>query len=139
MDNWTENFCEEENNLVAYNWQKQPTEVFCKKRCYNFIKKETLTQVFSCEFCEISKNTFFTEHVWATAFELVYARQITRATAGGIKNSRQFSECHTISLIEPLTAPQSVKVLVRLFKKIDATAMVMQLMLFHLVHLDINS
>ena len=24
----------------------------------NLIKKETLTQVFSCEFCEISKNTF---------------------------------------------------------------------------------
>ena len=27
----------------------------------NFINKETLAQVFSCEFCEISKNTFFTE------------------------------------------------------------------------------
>ena len=25
----------------------------------NFIKKETLAQVFSCEFCEISKNIFF--------------------------------------------------------------------------------
>ena len=25
----------------------------------NFIKKETLAQVFSCEFCEVSKNTFF--------------------------------------------------------------------------------
>ena len=25
----------------------------------NFIKKETLAQVFSCGFCEISKNTFF--------------------------------------------------------------------------------
>ena len=25
----------------------------------NFIKKETLAQAFSCEFCEISKNTFF--------------------------------------------------------------------------------
>ena len=24
----------------------------------NFIKIEALTQVFSCEFCEISKNTF---------------------------------------------------------------------------------
>ena len=24
----------------------------------NFIKKEALVQVFSCEFCEISKNTF---------------------------------------------------------------------------------
>ena len=30
--------------------------------------QETLVQVFSCEFCEISKNTFFTEHFWATAF-----------------------------------------------------------------------
>ena len=24
-------------------------------------------EVFSCDFYEISKNTFFTEHVWATA------------------------------------------------------------------------
>ena len=28
------------------------------------VKKETQAQVFSCEFCEISKNTFFTEHLW---------------------------------------------------------------------------
>ena len=35
----------------------------------NFIKKETLAQVFSCEFCEISKQFFFTEHLQATAFE----------------------------------------------------------------------
>ena len=28
---------------------------------YNFIKQETPTQVFLCEFCEISKNTFFIE------------------------------------------------------------------------------
>ena len=33
----------------------------------NFIKKETLAQVFSCEFCEIYKNTFFTEHLRAIA------------------------------------------------------------------------
>ena len=31
------------------------------------MKKETLAQVFSCEFCEIFKNTFFKEHVRATA------------------------------------------------------------------------
>ena len=35
----------------------------------NFIKKETLAQMFSCEFCEIFKNTFFTEHLWTTASE----------------------------------------------------------------------
>ena len=33
----------------------------------NFIKKESLAQVFSCEFCEISKNTFFTEQLRTTA------------------------------------------------------------------------
>ena len=33
----------------------------------NFIKKETLARVFSCEFCEISKDNLFTEHLWATA------------------------------------------------------------------------
>ena len=31
---------------------------------WNFIKKKTLAQVFSCEFGEISKNTFVTEHLW---------------------------------------------------------------------------
>ena len=36
------------------------------KSC-NFIKKEALAQVFSCKFCEISKNTFFTEQLWMTA------------------------------------------------------------------------
>ena len=35
----------------------------------NFIKKDTLAQVFSSEFCEVSKNTFFTEHLRATASE----------------------------------------------------------------------
>ena len=38
------------------NIRKQP------EAC-NFIKKETLAQVFSCEFCEIFKNTFLTEHL----------------------------------------------------------------------------
>ena len=33
----------------------------------NFTKKETLAQVFSCELREISKNTFFTEHLSTTA------------------------------------------------------------------------
>ena len=33
----------------------------------NFIKKETLAQMFCCEICEISKNTFFIEHLRVTA------------------------------------------------------------------------
>ena len=31
------------------------------------LKKQTLAQVFSCKFCEISKNTYFTKHLQEAA------------------------------------------------------------------------
>ena len=34
-----------------------------KLQAWGVLKKETLAQVFSCEFCEICKNTSFTEHL----------------------------------------------------------------------------
>ena len=36
----------------------------------NFIKKGALAQAFSCEFCEIYMNAFYTEHLQATASEM---------------------------------------------------------------------
>ena len=81
-------------NINVVSCQKQPPEVFNKKKVFleisqksqentcarvsffnkvaglykkNFIKKVTLAQVFSCEFCEISKNTFVAEHLLTTA------------------------------------------------------------------------
>ena len=68
--------------------QKQPPEVFCGKKCSQKFHKihrkvpvpelhfqqscrpQALAQVFSCEFCEISRNTFFTERLWTTASDL---------------------------------------------------------------------
>ena len=45
--------------------------MFCKKgvlpKSCNFIKKESLALVFSGEFCEISKKTYFIEDLLATA------------------------------------------------------------------------
>ena len=35
----------------------------------NNLKKRLWHRCFSCEFCDISKNIFFTEHFWVTAFE----------------------------------------------------------------------
>ena len=49
----------------AYNFIK--IETLAQVLACNLIKIETLVQMFSCKFCEISKNTFFTEHVWAAA------------------------------------------------------------------------
>ena len=43
-----------------------------------FIKKETLAQVPSCEFCEISKKTFFSKHLWTTASVWIILASISR-------------------------------------------------------------
>ena len=47
--------CSLEKVLLEISRNSQ--ENTCARAC-NFIKKEILTQAFSCEFCEISKNTF---------------------------------------------------------------------------------
>ena len=56
---------------IYINWrdlfrktQKQPPEGFCKKGVLRSFTKFTGKHLFSCEFCEISKNPFFTEHLW---------------------------------------------------------------------------
>ena len=40
--------------------------VYIGLRPANFIKRKTLIQVLFCEFCEIFKNNFFTEHLQTT-------------------------------------------------------------------------
>ena len=57
-----------------FNQQEQPTEVFCKLPfamhvaiMESLLKKRLWHRCFSCESCEISKNTFFTEHLWWSA------------------------------------------------------------------------
>ena len=50
--------------------------MFCKKRCswkFNKIHRKTPVSesLFSCEFCKISKNTLFTEHLWETTSDFL--------------------------------------------------------------------
>ena len=55
----------------------------------NFIKKETLTQVFSREFCETFKNTYFEEHLQTAASDSVKHLQYSfYAAIFGTKYSR---------------------------------------------------
>ena len=75
-----------------------------------FFKKETLAQVFFCEFCEISKNNFFTEHrCWLllrirnTVKHLrrsVLQKQVTAQSIANVLPVRIFQE----SLIETFSA-----------------------------------
>ena len=41
------------------NFAKFTRKYLCQSLFLNKVAQETLAQVFSCEFCEISKNTFF--------------------------------------------------------------------------------
>ena len=43
--------------LIVWNCFISWIRSSCPEVACNFIKKETLSQVFSCEFCEISRNT----------------------------------------------------------------------------------
>ena len=62
-----------ETAIGGVRWEKVflvPESLFqqsCRPNVCNLLKKETLAQVFSCEFYEISKNTIFIEHLWASA------------------------------------------------------------------------
>ena len=49
-------------------------EVICKNNVIAKFtgKKKTLAQVFSYEFCEIFKNTFFTEYLWMTVSGMIF-------------------------------------------------------------------
>ena len=68
------------SSKVSPKLHKQP------KTC-NFIKKEALVHVFSYEFCEIPKNTFFTKHLWTT----VLSKFIT------FHHGKRFPNRHTAS------------------------------------------
>ena len=49
-------FCKK---VVLRSFTKFTGKHLCQSLFFNKVKKETLAQMFSCEFCEISKNTFY--------------------------------------------------------------------------------
>ena len=84
-------FCEKGvlRNFAKFTRKHLCQRFFLKKStASNLIKKETLAQVFSCDFCEISKNTFVTEHLrwlllikqsrWQLIRQLFYKVSFTR-------------------------------------------------------------
>ena len=61
------------------NFAKLTGKYLCQSLFFNkvaglwpvtLLRKETLAQAFLCEFCEISKNTFSTEHLQTTASDV---------------------------------------------------------------------
>ena len=56
--NSQENTCASVSSLIKLQGARVSFLIKLQAKACNFIKKETLTQVFSCEFCETS-NTFF--------------------------------------------------------------------------------
>ena len=54
-------------NFTKFTGKQLCQSLFFSIKLLDFIKKETLKYVFSCEFCEFSKNNFLTEHLWTTA------------------------------------------------------------------------
>ena len=58
----------------------QKSQEKARARVYNFIKKETLAQMFSYKFCEFSKNIFFHRTPLAVASKLTQAMSSLNST-----------------------------------------------------------
>ena len=67
---------------VPKNFAKFSGKHLCQSLFFNkvtglrfatLLKKETLAQVFSCDFCEIFKNAFFAKHLLMTASDILEA------------------------------------------------------------------
>ena len=83
---------------VLRNLTKFTGKYLCQSLYYNKdFNKETLEQVFSCKICEISKNTFFTEHFWAAAswyMEIFYVFVLKSKIFAGISFRKASGFCY---------------------------------------------
>ena len=53
----------------------------------SYFKKDTLTQVFSCEFCEISRKAFFAEHLrWLLLYFSSFRGKVSLRMPSGISD-----------------------------------------------------
>ena len=80
---------------LTQKWQKQPPEVFCKKRCSSstLLKKRLWHRCFPVNFVEISKSNFFAEQLRATASKvnLFHLRKLGGSTCSKKKFSTKKS------------------------------------------------
>ena len=73
--------------VVFRNFTKFTRKHLCQSLFFNKVAslrpatlfKKRLAQVFSCDFCEIFKDTIFTEHLWKTASEAAVPRFCCRS------------------------------------------------------------
>ena len=68
----------------------------------NFVKKETLTYVFSCEVCKTSQNNFLVEYLRARVLLTIYSYVI--ADAGNCNTTAIYSKSYTETNPSLLTA-----------------------------------
>ena len=64
---WKKVFLEISQNLQENICARDSFLIKLQARGLQLYLKKSLAQLFSCEFCKISKNTFFTEHLRTTA------------------------------------------------------------------------
>ena len=70
-----------DTNIASVPWT-----ILSKPEACTFIKKETLTQVFSCEICEVLKNIVFIEHLRTAA-----SKTFSENSLGNLARCEKFS------------------------------------------------
>ena len=81
---------------VLRNFAKFTGKHLFQSLFFNKVKKETLAQLFSCEFCKTFKNTFLTEHVWTAALQ-AYKAFLSEKLLSNFQSRMKFYENSKIS------------------------------------------
>ena len=81
----------------------------------NFIKKESLAQIFSYEFCEMSKNTIFTEHLQTTVFvlhsQMLWVKAISRLSCSKKKRNLQENRLQVCNFVKKILPQKHLSVI----------------------------
>ena len=82
-------------NFVNFTGKHVCQSLSCRREAWNFIKKEALAQLLSCEICEIYKSTFFIQHLRTTASDTKPTSTIaTTEFLSKIRNRKKISNEH---------------------------------------------
>ena len=100
--------------------RKDALKHFPKFEACNFISKETLTQVFFCEFCKNFKKNFFTENIYFRCFSnrpTAFSRFNSLHPSSGKENKTVSNEITKLLKIIVYSIPEENELLAGIFTR----------------------
>ena len=116
---------------ISQNSQEKKRCQSCRPLVYDFIKKETVAQVLSCEFCRISMNTFFNRTLPVVAFDgFVSFSNFSGRLIIGVHFQRKLSQMYSRKLYKILKLVSAIFYQIFIFSPNDGLLKTMKIVFY---------